>query len=245
MKYKQLQSHLKTAIAVIGVLMVVVFFMSALLISIAISGCSRHQPVEVLEPISAPIPSQISLAWESKNPSGAWTAALMESIENHWPTLKWASDAPKFCPKWNSLDEETKKIAFAEMLVATSYHECGWNPTKRMTETTMGIDPVTGKQVVSEGMFQLSYQDQRSYKIDCGFDWSIDKSLSVTDPRKTILDPEKNIRCAVTIMARQVKNKNAVFLSSGVYWAVLKVNGKYSKIPDIVKRTRARVPACG
>jgi hypothetical protein len=70
-----------------------------------------------------------------------------------------------------------------------------------MIETTMGTDPVTGKQVASEGLLQLSYQDVPNYGSVlkyplCKIQWSKDKSLSVTDPKKTILDPYINLECA-------------------------------------------------
>ncbi|MEN0057917.1 MAG: hypothetical protein AAGB31_03715 [Bdellovibrio sp.] len=67
-----------------------------------------------------------------------------------------------------------------------------------MTENTMGTDLVTGKQVVSEGLLQLSYQGVPNYGATlkyplCRIEWSKDKNLAATDSKKTILDPLINL----------------------------------------------------
>ena len=120
-----------------------------------------------------------------------------------------------------------------------AYFESGWKPTSRMTETTMGIDPVTGKQVESEGLLQLSYQDVPNYGSvlkfpACKIDWQKDKSLSAIDPKKTILDLYINLECGLRILGSQIKKKGSAILSSGVYWSVLKEGGKYSKVESII-----------
>ncbi len=96
----------------------------------------------------------------------------------------------------------------------------------------MGTDPVTGKAVYSEGLLQLSYQDIE-WAPWCKFNWSKDKNLSATDPRKTILDPYLNLDCGVGIMAQQIKKKGDIVVSSGVYWAVIKSGGKYQHVSEI------------
>lgn len=49
----------------------------------------------------------------------------------------------------------------------------------------------------------------------------------------TILNPYLNLNCGVGIMAQQIKRKGSIILDSGVYWAVLKGNGKYQQISGI------------
>jgi hypothetical protein len=92
--------------------------------------------------------------------------------------------------------------------------------------------------VASEGLLQLSYQDEGSYNLDCGFDWSKDKGYTDSDARKTILDPYNNLKCGIAIMARQLKNRRAITLPNSVYWAVLKINGKYTQISGISAVTK-------
>jgi hypothetical protein len=99
---------------------------------------------------------------------------------------------------------------------------------------SLGTDPVTGKQVKSEGLMQLSYQDLPNYPtLPCQFSWSNDKTLDQNDPNKTIFNPTYNLEFGINILAKQVQEKGTIALSSGVYWSVLKINGKYSKLPQI------------
>lgn len=187
------------------------------------------------------------LAWESKVPgSREWSNAIYHIItteESQMLAQNIADDVETFCPKYRSLPEQQRLNFWGQLFVGMAKYESAWKPTSRMVETTMGTDPVTGRQVASEGLLQLSYQDERSYNLDCGFDWSKDKYLSDTDPKKTIFDPKNNLRCGIKIMARQLKRARAISLTSGVYWAVLKIGGKYTKIPEIAAITKT-LPFC-
>jgi hypothetical protein len=107
-----------------------------------------------------------------------------------------------------------------------------------MHEKTMGTDPVTKKPVYSEGLLQLSYQDTQ-WATHCKFDWKADQYLDPKDSSKTILNPYRNLYCGVGIMANQIKKRKDIALVTGVYWAVLKQGGRYSKIPEITKQVKA------
>jgi hypothetical protein len=161
-------------------------------------------------------------------------------------TYARATDITTFCPKFFSISTDLEIKSIAELIVAVTYHESGYKPTSWMTETTMGTDPVTGNQVKSEGLLQLSYQDMKNfgYLAGCGIDWSKDRGLAQDDPKKTIFDPLINLTCGMRIMKDQINRKGAFTLSSGVYWAVLNIGGKYTQIPDIIKRVKKNVPAC-
>lgn len=204
-------------------------------------GSNPSQPNDGYEP--PPLSSSMEpLAWESSvNGSSSWSNHIYKVIQEEETQMlgqNVADDVETFCPRYRSLNDDQRLNFWGQLFAGMAKYESGWKPTSRMVETTMDDDPVTGKQVASEGLLQLSYQDQLSYRMDCGFDWNKDRYLSDKDPRKTILDPYKNLRCGIKIMARQLKNKRAIALSSGVYWAVLKVNGKYTKIPQISAMTK-------
>jgi hypothetical protein len=77
----------------------------------------------------------------------------------------------------------------------------------------------------------------------CAFDWIADRIFAADDPRRSILDPFKNLSCGTKILARQVKSRGRITLSTGVYWAVLKVGGKYTKIGEIKALTQ-NLPFC-
>lgn len=182
------------------------------------------------------------LAWESKVAgSAAWSKSIYTIIKNEEPQMlgqNVADDIELFCPKYRSLTDNQRLNFWGQLFAGIAKYESGWKPTSRMVERTMGIDPVTRRQVASEGLLQLSYQDETSYRLDCGFDWNKDKNLSISDPKKTIFDPVKNLRCGIKIMARQLKNKRSITLRTGVYWAVIRTGGRYTQINGIAAVTK-------
>lgn len=196
-------------------------------------------------PVEEPGYKMQALAWESaSNPQRTqWSEYLQKIILEDWNSLLPGSDdIESFCPRYNSLDNNQRANAWAQLFVAIAKYESAYNPLSRMQETTMGSDPVTGKAVYSEGLLQLSYQDIQWAKY-CEFSWQADKNLSSTDPKKTILDPYKNLYCGVGIMANQIKSKGSIVVSSGVYWAVIKSGGKYQQITNIRNIVKS-LPLC-
>lgn len=149
-----------------------------------------------------------------------------------------ANDVKTFCPRYRSLNVSQRLNFWGQFIAALALPESSWIPTSQMIETTMSKDPVTQKQVRSEGLLQLSYQDEKNYHINCGFNWEKDKLLAEKDPNRTILDPYLNLRCGIKILAIQLKNKKNIVLSKNVYWSVLRQGGKYSKISEISKNTK-------
>ncbi|MGZ3774853.1 MAG: hypothetical protein ACXVCY_06475 [Pseudobdellovibrionaceae bacterium] len=192
------------------------------------------QPVQPAPP-SLPSYKMEALVWESsKYPQRTqWSEYLEKIILENWNTLlPGADDITDFCPRYNSLDNNQRANVWAQLFAGVAKYESAFDPTSRMQETTMGTDPVTGRPVYSEGLLQLSYQDIQGAGW-CKFDWAKDKSLSPTDPKKTILDPYLNLDCGVGIMAKQIKTKGRIVISSGVYWSTLKAGGMYSKVSSI------------
>lgn len=199
-------------------------------------------PTPTPSPSPSPAPStgtgtynMVPLSWEtSSHPERtAWSDYLMTLVLNDWSSLlKGSTDMASFCPNYSNLNNTQRANVWAQLFSAVAKYESGYSPTSRYQETTMGTDPVTGKPVYSEGLLQLSYQDIQPYSF-CKFDWSKDKYLSATDPKKTILDPYINLHCGVGIMANQIAKRGAIGLSSGVYWSTLKVGGTYSQLTNI------------
>jgi hypothetical protein len=166
---------------------------------------------------------------------------VKEELANQF--LPGAEDIEQFCPKYNSLDNDWRANFWAALVAGISRYESDDVPTAGSTEKSMGTDPVTDAQVRSEGLLQLSYQDVTGWPF-CHFDWEADKNKKVDDPTKSILDPIKNLDCGVRILAQQIQQKHRITLDDGVYWAVLKVNGKYQRIEAIAQMTKAMVPPC-
>ena len=81
-------------------------------------------------------------------------------------------------------------------------------------------DAVSGRAVRSEGLLQLTYEDQTRY--GCDFDWDADKGLKADDPAKTILQPKNNLECGVKILDKQIIEERKPLLSRSGYWSTLR-----------------------
>lgn len=195
--------------------------------------------------VTPSIPEErIVLQWEidptdkSKEP---WSDHISELIKRDLPKFQ-KGDWTNYCPKWNSLTERQQIRVIGVNIVATILKESAYKPTSRMTETTMGIDPITGKQVASEGLLQLSYQDIQ-WAPWCEFDWSLDKKLSNNDPNKTIFDPYKNLSCGIQIMANEINKRGVVYYDKS-YWAVRRPNGKFTQVKFINSKMEKYAKEC-
>ena len=167
-----------------------------------------------------------------------------------------AGDATKFCPKYKSLNRQQKVQMWTTVNTAIIQYESGWRPTDRMKEVGFGHpDPITGKQVVSEGLYALSYQDMQSYPF-CKFNWEKDRPLynkNAKDPRISILDPKTNIDCGLRILAQKIQKDGAAIVKACrkgdskpcAYWSTLATPGTHgnSKVNQITQLTK-RLPFC-
>ena len=197
-----------------------------------------------LEPIEAEPYFPVTPLWESQVPgSEQWTGAVLNALLANAPRLlDGADDIHAFCPSYSGLGIENRARVLAFLLSAMVRFESGFNPTTRYHEASMGTDAVTGLPVYSEGLLQLSYQDTL-WAPFCEFDWDKDRHLSVTDKRKSIFDPMKNLNCGIRILNRQIEKRGRLVLSSDAYWAVLKSDAPHNKIELIQALTKA-LPAC-
>jgi hypothetical protein len=210
-------------------------------------------------PIQAPIPKPpvqlppvntgFKALWEGQHAgSSEWTSIAQAAVQNYGTALlKGPSDVSAFCPMYDRLGTLDRVNFWVQLIAAMSKYESGFNPASRMAEA-LGIDAVTKKQVESEGLLQLSYQDELNYgKVVpagiCHFDYNSDSKLPVTDVRRSILDPRKNLDCGIAILNRQVARYGQLAIASGAYWSVIKSNSKYSKLAQIKAITNA-LPFC-
>lgn len=203
-----------------------------------------EEPIKVEPPKeTTAAPLYHALPWDgSKYATPDWNKHVLYMAGLLFNGLDQVEDMHLLCPKYDSLSRDRKIVAWGYFFTGVSKFESSWKPTTWMTETTMGTDPITKKQVKSQGLLQLSYQDIQ-WAPYCEFDWSKDKNLSPDDPKATINDPYKNLSCGMRIMDRQIRAKKRVILESGVYWSVLKDGGKYQKIAEI-KAITQKAPGC-
>ncbi len=168
-----------------------------------------------------------------------------------WPVKGWQYDtiAQRFisstmlyahpgdlCP--NYLQVSYQKF-WLNLVKGIAKAESGWDRTNQYVETAMGIDPITGVQVKSEGLLQLSYQDTKSYP-DASMcqlmSWPGDKGKELKD--RSIMQPEVNIGCGMQIMDQLLKkNPGDVVKALGKYWSTIRIGREEARnfLKDNVK----------
>lgn len=183
-----------------------------------------------------------SLAWETQVPNSQyWTGITMAAVQKYWQTLDSAQDMDMFCPQYSKLDMDTRQWAWGELFAGIAYYESGWNPKSQYTERQLGIDQITGRPLVSEGLLQLSYTDKR-WATWCEFDWERDKNEQTYN--LTILNPKNNLECGIGIMANQIRKNKNITMEKKVYWSTLKLDGQRTKIKEIAKMVQSRIKVC-
>jgi hypothetical protein len=139
-----------------------------------------------------------------------------------------------FCSNYYNLNRDEQVDVWAQLIVAMSWYESGWNKKARMEEPSLGLDRVTRRIIASEGLLQLSYEDSywRNY---CDFNWTQDIQFEDDDIRKTIFDPYLNLSCGIGILTSQIKRHEKIVINKGAYWAVIKKDHRNNKVPQIRK----------
>lgn len=144
-----------------------------------------------------------------------------------------------FAPLWDVMSKDQKKAWYAKLLYGITKYESAFNRTSLYYEDKFPKkDGVTGLPVISEGLTQLSYQDEQWYKF-CKFNYAKDKAAHLDDwksrpagklswkskhPERAILDPYVNLGCAIGIMdvaVRSDKKKALSFPDTLGYWSTM------------------------
>jgi peptidoglycan hydrolase-like protein with peptidoglycan-binding domain len=169
----------------------------------------------------------LPLSWESASDTNKiWSDYTFQIIEGLFADFDKCQDITRIRPDYKILSRTQKINVWGELISAIAKPESSWNPTSWMFEA-QGIDVVTGQQVRSEGLLQLSYQDKKNYKeLPCRFDWNADKNLPEKDIRKTIMNPEINLEFGINILAKQIRRTGKIILINGVYWSVIRENSR-------------------
>lgn len=117
------------------------------------------------------------------------------------------------------------------LLAALCQFESNYNPSETYTED---FDDASGRKVISRGLLQISIESANSY------------GAGLTDPQQ-LHDPETNIRCAVLIMKRWLKEDGVIqgggsggWKGMSRYWSPFR---KADRIAAIQKRVKAATKA--
>jgi len=199
----------------------------------------------------------------------AYDAMIVAETRKH-PDLTRISGTSvgAMCPKWDRLGEGHKRRFYADLLRIIARYESGHDPATMALEKAMSIDPVTRRQVVSEGLLQLSYQDQRNFP-GCNFDFAADRARyeedwTLQDARKTyenallkgwtakntdrsILTPGAQFACAVAVLSRAAhasRREGKSLLAKLGYWQNLDGKTNPTAYRRIMAQLDAETPYC-
>lgn len=196
---------------------------------LAAGGCTKHevykppaQPVKAIKPAPAtPIAvKKIELGEGSWDP--AWDKIVEEALPASMLSPQVPHDVRRFCPRFYAMGDVDKRAFWAYFFQALSGAEAGLDPTTRVRHTEPEVavkDEVTGSAVRSQGLLQLTYEDERRY--GCDFDWEADRRLKPDDPKRTILEPKNNLECGVKILTQQIIERHKPLFSRSGYWSTL------------------------
>ncbi len=152
-----------------------------------------------------------------------WDKIVEQALPPEMLSRKVPRDVRRFCPRFYEMQEADKRAFWAYFFQALAGAEAGLDPTTRVRHTEAAVavkDDVTGRAVRSEGLLQLTYEDQQRY--GCDFDWEHDRSLPAHDASKTILQPKNNLECGVKILTKQIGEAGKPLLSRSGYWSTLR-----------------------
>jgi hypothetical protein len=215
-----------------GLAVVLVSTLAASLMLCA-SGCARHEAeaatrpaAQPQEPATKPAPATPIDARKVELGGKTWDPEWDVVVEKALPAEMLSTDVPRdvrrFCPRFYGMSEVDKRAFWAYFFQALAGAEAGLDPDTRVRHTEPAvavIDPVTHRAVRSEGLLQLTYEDQQRY--GCDFDWQADRNLAPKDPAKTILQPKNNLQCGVKILDKQIIEMHKSLLSPTSYWSTL------------------------
>lgn len=215
-------------------------------------GCATAEsPPFGTSPIPVPTPSPSPIATTA--PGGraqvikGWLPDydyyIANAIKDRYPRLLAIEDwrIKDYCPAYVNMNMAERAKFFTDFMYALAKPESGHNRTLIYVESTMSKDPMTGYQVRSEGLFQLSYQDKNSYGSACDFNWPEDKAKAVKDydakvkagdGTRNIHDAYRNIECTLSIFDQQLfKHAKSSRFQDALdnYWFVMRRTSERSR----------------
>jgi len=184
-----------------------------------------------------------------------WDPQWGTIVEQALPPEMLSSDVPqdvrRFCPRFYQMSDADKRAFWAYFFQALAGAEAGLNPDTRVrhTEPTVAVrDEVTRRTVRSEGLLQLTYEDEKRY--GCSFNWDADRKLNPKDAARTILQPKNNLECGVKILTRQIIDEHKPLFARTAYWSTLqpgtvsyRIFAKQMTNPPLACGLRARAVA--
>src|SRR5215471_3421562 len=191
--------------------------------------CNNTKPAQAApsqEPEAKPAPATPLDAKKAELGGKTWEPAWDIFIEKSIPAEMLGPQVPRdvkrFCPNFYQMNETDKRAFWAYFFQALAGAEAGLDPKTRAHHTQPEVsnpDGVSGLSGRTEGLLQLTYEDSKRY--GCDFDWQADRKLPAKDPHRTILQPERNLACGITILENQIIEHRKPLLTGSSYWSTL------------------------
>jgi len=193
---------------------------------------------------STPIAEEKAVLGDDDTWRPEWDATIEKALPDDLLSPKMGRKVAQFCPRFGSISEADRRAFWAYLFQALSGAEAGLNATADVQHTdpqVAVVDGVSHRMVRAQGLLQLTYEDSRRY--GCDFNWKADKHLPPHDPRKTILQPENNLLCGVSILENQLIDQKKPLMSVSSYWSTLRPGWPGNRV--FVQQMRNVPAACG
>ncbi len=199
---------------------------------VLVLGCRQREQQVVAAPVQETKPAPATPIDTKRAELGGkmwdpeWDTIVEQALPQEMLSSQVPRDVRRFCPRFYEMSELDKREFWAYFFQALAGAEAGLKPTTRVRHTEPEVavtDDVTKRAVRSEGLLQLTYEDQKRY--GCDFDWDVDKTRKADDPAKTILQPKNNLECGVKILEKQIIDSHKPLLSESGYWSTLRPGG--------------------
>lgn len=202
-------------------------------------------PTPELKPApSTPIAEQKAVLGDDETWRPEWDATIEKALPDELLSPKIGHKVAQFCPRFGTMSEADRRAFWAYFFQALAGAEAGLKATADVQHTepqVAVVDGVSHRMVRASGLLQLTYEDSSRY--GCDFDWKADRHLRPHDPRKTILQPDNNLLCGVSILDNQLTIQKKPLFSTSSYWSTLRPGWPGNAV--FVKQMRNVPAACG
>jgi hypothetical protein len=210
------------------------WFIVSLVFFMGIATASHAQATKPAPP--TPIDEKkVELGGTPWNPQ--WDKIIEKALPPEMLSSRVPSGVRRFCPRFYEMAETDKRAFWAYFFQALAGAEVGLNPNTSVRHAK----PEGATAMRSEGLLQLTYEDQKRY--GCDFNWQADRTLKANDPAKTILQPKNNLECGVKILVNQIIVQHKPLLTRSGYWSTLHPNGPSFRV--FAKQMTNPPVACG
>ena len=190
-------------------------------------------PVEEEEEEEQEEISVIPMNWDRKHKDyKKWTNYAYDAVTDYGKDLLASRprDIATFCPNYNNLGEERKKMFWMHLISSMTQFESGFKPETKFKES---FKDRNGDYIISRGLLQLSIESARSY--ECNLRNAQD-----------LHSAQRNLECGVRIINRWVRRDGRVagkvegkWRGGARYWSVLRKRSSSRSHDRIAAKTRA------